>query len=83
MSPSQSDPIFLGQPMAGQDLKFRILGERIRCKRIYGKQTKWTNQIGDDILQEILQIADKMDKLDTRGYVARDFTKSRQNGQTR
>ena len=35
------------------------------------------------MLQEILQKIDKTDKPDSRGYVASDFTKSRQNGQTR
>ena len=44
------------------------------CKRVYRKQTKWTNKIVECRLQEFLQKADKIDKPDSRGYVARDFT---------
>ena len=61
----------------------QIRQQRICCKRFYRNQTKRTNQIVEDMLQEILQKADKMDKPDSRGYVAKDFTKSRQNKQTR
>ena len=55
----------------------QIRQQRICCKRFYRKQTKWTNQIVEDMLQKILQKVDKTNKPDIKGYVARNFTENR------
>ena len=46
-------------PTEGQNLKFRFFGVGIYCKKIIGKQTKMTNHILEDKLQENYQKADK------------------------
>ena len=53
----------------------------ICCKKFYRKQTKWTNHIVENMLQENLQKVDKMNKPYSKEYDARSFTENRQKRQ--
>ena len=70
--------IILGRPSAGQDLKFRFLGQCICCIQIYRVRPKVTNSLGRPILHTILQRKTKSDKQYREIYIAYNFTEKDQ-----